>query len=208
MTEIVGDLEFGDDYELRWRREPDDVVGEVCNTATDGFHTRHVPIVLDDAELERAGFRLLAQEYDGGKPSIVVSSTFMSLPENLREAAIWHEMGHVHHLHRFREPIRDQAQRREDRLRAIEADDVVQEEKEADGFAVSRVGVQRVVDFLRYTLSTRPRGAGLNDIGRRELELRLARLLRTGRNDPCPCGSARKYKHCCLEASRDDFHRR
>ena len=25
----------------------------------------------------------------------------------------------------------------------------------------------------------------------------LARL-KTGRNDPCPCGSGRKYKHCCL----------
>jgi len=22
---------------------------------------------------------------------------------------------------------------------------------------------------------------------------------RTGRNDPCPCGSGKKYKHCCLE---------
>ena len=21
-----------------------------------------------------------------------------------------------------------------------------------------------------------------------------------GRNDPCPCGSGRKYKHCCLKA--------
>ena len=21
-----------------------------------------------------------------------------------------------------------------------------------------------------------------------------------GRNDPCPCGSGRKYKKCCLEA--------
>jgi SEC-C motif-containing protein len=21
---------------------------------------------------------------------------------------------------------------------------------------------------------------------------------KTGRNDPCPCGSGRKYKHCCL----------
>ena len=24
-----------------------------------------------------------------------------------------------------------------------------------------------------------------------------------GRNDPCPCGSGRKYKHCCLEARGD-----
>jgi len=23
---------------------------------------------------------------------------------------------------------------------------------------------------------------------------------KTGRNDPCPCGSAKKYKHCCLGA--------
>ena len=21
---------------------------------------------------------------------------------------------------------------------------------------------------------------------------------KTGRNDPCPCGSGKKYKHCCL----------
>ena len=24
----------------------------------------------------------------------------------------------------------------------------------------------------------------------------------TGRNEPCPCGSGRKYKRCCIEASR------
>ncbi len=22
--------------------------------------------------------------------------------------------------------------------------------------------------------------------------------MKTGRNDPCPCGSGKKYKHCCL----------
>ena len=27
-----------------------------------------------------------------------------------------------------------------------------------------------------------------------------------GRNDQCPCGSGRKYKHCCL-ASGDDLDR-
>lgn len=25
---------------------------------------------------------------------------------------------------------------------------------------------------------------------------------KTGRNDPCPCGSAKKYKRCCLEADQ------
>ena len=27
---------------------------------------------------------------------------------------------------------------------------------------------------------------------------------RTGRNDPCPCGSGKKYKHCCLNATNSD----
>jgi len=26
------------------------------------------------------------------------------------------------------------------------------------------------------------------------------RLVATGRNDPCPCGSGKKYKHCCLKS--------
>lgn len=30
----------------------------------------------------------------------------------------------------------------------------------------------------------------------------IARNSRPGRNDPCYCGSGRKYKHCCLE--KDD----
>jgi len=28
--------------------------------------------------------------------------------------------------------------------------------------------------------------------------------LKTGRNDPCPCGSGKKYKHCCLPKGRGD----
>ena len=26
-------------------------------------------------------------------------------------------------------------------------------------------------------------------------------LIKAGRNDPCPCGSGRKYKHCCINSS-------
>jgi hypothetical protein len=29
-----------------------------------------------------------------------------------------------------------------------------------------------------------------------------------GRNDPCPCGSGRKYKHCCLAPAASDDQRR
>jgi tetratricopeptide (TPR) repeat protein len=27
-----------------------------------------------------------------------------------------------------------------------------------------------------------------------------------GRNEPCPCGSGRKYKHCCLQKDQDAEH--
>ena len=27
--------------------------------------------------------------------------------------------------------------------------------------------------------------------------------MKTGRNDPCPCGSGKKYKHCCLGTPGD-----
>jgi hypothetical protein len=32
-------------------------------------------------------------------------------------------------------------------------------------------------------------------------EGRGTRQAKTGRNDPCPCGSGRKFKHCCMPAS-------
>jgi uncharacterized protein YecA (UPF0149 family) len=35
----------------------------------------------------------------------------------------------------------------------------------------------------------------------RTLELHGAERKRIGRNDPCPCGSGKKYKKCCSEES-------
>lgn len=29
---------------------------------------------------------------------------------------------------------------------------------------------------------------------------------KTGRNDPCPCGSGKKYKHCCLGKDQEAEH--
>ena len=31
-------------------------------------------------------------------------------------------------------------------------------------------------------------------------------VAKVGRNDPCPCGSGRKYKHCCLEKDDERLH--
>jgi yecA family protein len=56
---------------------------------------------------------------------------------------------------------------------------------------------QRVLSALPEAM------AALADIGRgleearRERARTPARRVRVGRNDPCPCGSGRKYKHCC-----------
>jgi uncharacterized protein len=56
---------------------------------------------------------------------------------------------------------------------------------------------QRVLSMLPQAM------AGLADIGRGLEEARRrrtrtpARRVKVGRNEPCPCGSGRKYKHCC-----------
>ena len=31
-------------------------------------------------------------------------------------------------------------------------------------------------------------------------------VAKTGRNDPCPCGSGKKYKHCCLDKDQERLH--
>lgn len=49
---------------------------------------------------------------------------------------------------------------------------------------------------------TDPTGAPLPDwwleLPTFERANRLANFLKTGRNEPCPCGSGKKYKKCCL----------
>lgn len=36
-------------------------------------------------------------------------------------------------------------------------------------------------------------------------DLLKAQTKRAGRNDPCPCGSGKKYKKCCMDKETDDF---
>lgn len=37
----------------------------------------------------------------------------------------------------------------------------------------------------------------------RMLEKKSVRKTKVGRNDPCPCGSGKKYKYCCLNKPKD-----
>ena len=48
--------------------------------------------------------------------------------------------------------------------------------------------IPRSVQILYRAGAARGRGGGREPSGSRKV----------GRNDPCPCGSGRKYKHCCL----------
>ncbi len=54
-----------------------------------------------------------------------------------------------------------------------------------------------VPGIYRYFAPLRRRMAA----GRGEKERHIAKEQKIGRNDPCPCGSGKKYKHCCGKAS-------
>lgn len=170
--------QFGDRYRLLWRKSGPKQIGEVRNFTTDGSGCRAIHILLDDELMERISMRFVATSWGDRGPEIHVSSAFMTLSRELREAGIWHEVGHVHYKHYSRHDFRDQAQLRVARISAVERGEVLPLEEEADRFAVARAGKECVVGFLRYLLATRPTGRklGWNDIGRRELELRIAAI--------------------------------
>jgi hypothetical protein len=137
-----------------------------------------VPVLLDDPLMQRISMRFLATSWGSRGPEIIVSDAFMALPMNFREAAIWHEVGHIHHEHVLQREFQDQSQLRAARISAIQNGQVISHEIEADRFAIKRVGRDAVTGFLAHLLKTRPRGGelGWNDIGCRELELRIATI--------------------------------
>ena len=58
-------------------------------------------------------------------------------------------------------------------------------------------GARRALDVLPVAMKALAElGRGLED-AKRERESRPARSVKVGRNEPCSCGSSRKYKHCC-----------
>ncbi|MHA2620561.1 MAG: preprotein translocase subunit SecA [bacterium JZ-2024 1] len=67
---------------------------------------------------------------------------------------------------------------------------------------VERAQPERVPTRLRYTAPDETGGVSQEVIGRASAlsgdGTRGARKRRVGRNDPCPCGSGKKYKKCCL----------
>lgn len=172
MTE---QLVFGDRYRIFWLTGRNSVVAEVRNYSVTSQHYRRVPIILDDGRMQRASMRLIFTTESDRGPEIVVSSDFVSLPPALGEAAIWHEVGHIHHEHSMRLQHVDQSSLRDARIAAIREGTVIPHETEADAFAVERAGTDALICFLTFLRDTRPRGGttGVNDLGRREIELRI-----------------------------------
>jgi hypothetical protein len=170
--------EFGDKYQLIWRKLGEKQVGEVRNYTTDGKGYRSVRILLDDERMEKIKMRLLATSWDARGPKIWVSSLLLAIPQKLREAGIWHEIGHIHYEHPLRSDFRDQDQLRTARILAVKKGQVLPIEEEADRFAVAQAGKEAVIDFLNRTLTTRPTGGklGWNEMGRKELEIRIAAI--------------------------------
>jgi hypothetical protein len=169
---------FGDRYRILWRSNKPGCVGEVYNYTLDRKGYRIVPLLLDDSMIKKINMRFLATSWSNRGPEIVVSKGFMALPLTFREAGIWHEIGHIHHEHHFNVAFKDQNQVRLARIAAIDNDQVIAHEAEADDFAVGRVGKEAVIGFLTHLLRTRPTDGklGWNNAGRRELEIRIARI--------------------------------
>jgi hypothetical protein len=171
---------FGDKYRLVWRKISERKVGEVRNYTTDGKGYRQVKILLDDEIMGKKKMRFLATTWGARGPEIFVSSLFLAIPKKLREAGIWHEIGHIHYEHFLRSDFLNQDQLRTSRISAIKKGQVIPEEAVADRFAVAQAGKDALINFLNYALTTRPTGGkqSWNEIGRKELEIRIAAIQR------------------------------
>jgi hypothetical protein len=178
MDEAPEKLTFGDRYLILWRNVRLGCIGEVRNYAINKRGYRSVPLLLDDALMQRINMRFLATSWGNRGPEITVSDAFMALPLNFREAGIWHEIGHIHHEHHLNHEFQNQNQLRAARIAAIESGHVISHEAEADRFAIEHVRKEALIGFLIQLLRTRPTGGelGWNDAGRRELELRIATI--------------------------------
>ena len=54
------------------------------------------------------------------------------------------------------------------------------------------------VEIFKQVMASKSQAqAGAQQGGQRPRSAQVVKTVRVGRNDPCPCGSGKKYKHCC-----------
>ncbi|HAR97065.1 MAG TPA: hypothetical protein DCR97_14060 [Deltaproteobacteria bacterium] len=170
---------FGDIYHIIWFLPNERGVGEVRNYMSDLRRYRRIGIALGEEVLMRSHRRYLMTEWTARGPRILVSRAFMTIPRSLREAGIWHEVGHIHHSHgRFQENDDEKTGGTSPGVAINRETLQVMEEAEADRFAVLKSGKEALTGFLEYLLHARvPAGwGGWDEPARRELRRRIASI--------------------------------
>ncbi len=70
--------------------------------------------------------------------------------------------------------------------------------------AVNMIGLaRRRPEVLRSVVAASDSGQGVVPWALPAAMLSLGRAPKVGRNDPCPCGSGKKLKKCCIGAARN-----
>lgn len=85
-------------------------------------------------------------------------------------------------------------------MKAVERIDLIRELNQKGRFDPQYAGSIEEIEYefgLRDTPPPRPHSALLNMYGMNQPFQRTEEKI--GRNDPCPCGSSKKYKKCCLK---------
>lgn len=169
---------FGDIYHIIWFLPNDRGVGEVRNYASDLRRYRRIGISLGDETLRKANKRFLMTEWTARGPRILVSKAFMTIPRSLREAGIWHEVGHIHHGHRSIEKASERTGCEAFPPRGVDHEALQTMEEAADRFAVLQSSKEALRGFLEYLLRTRAScgEAGWNETERRDLQGRIASI--------------------------------
>jgi preprotein translocase subunit SecA len=67
-----------------------------------------------------------------------------------------------------------------------------EEEKEESGRAAAKLNIAGVTGNVTNLTTSGPSGSVVST-----LQARPVKVKKIGRNDPCPCGSGKKYKKCC-----------
>ncbi|MBQ8807689.1 MAG: SEC-C domain-containing protein, partial [Clostridia bacterium] len=57
----------------------------------------------------------------------------------------------------------------------------------------------RVQETIERKMVAKPTQASHGDGSDKKKPVKKAAEEKVGRNDPCPCGSGKKYKNCCMD---------
>ena len=92
-------------------------------------------------------------------------------------------------------PVREEPT--EEEKQAMAARQAAMEEAARQRIAIQRAEAERRQDMSRYqTQKTDPSGNNAIDTREQQRQEPVRAEKRVGRNDPCPCGSGKKYKNC------------